>query len=212
MNEIVARYEFRTFAQTLGFVAESMRQLSPCEQMNESSEAYLVSADMKDHNVKVRDGAVEIKRLVARRDGLEQWKPVVKQRFPISSGFVTETLLPILSSPNPDFYASREEYTVQELINEFFRPQAGICVASVFKRRFRFMVAQCAAEFDEVLINGAAIQSVAIESEDASAVAGVRETPGINGYENINYPLAIQRVLGLRTLADDDWYGFSGDT
>lgn len=40
MNEIVARYEFRTFAQLLGIVAESMRQLSLCEQIEESSEVH----------------------------------------------------------------------------------------------------------------------------------------------------------------------------
>lgn len=210
MNEIVARYEFRTFAQSLGIVAQSMRQLSLCERIDESSEAYLVSADMHDHNVKVRDGAIDIKRLVARRDELEQWKPVVKQRFPISSEFVAETLIPIFNRPHFDFSASREEYTVQELIDELFQPQAGIRFASVFKRRFRFTVGQCAAEIDELLINGAMIQSAAIESEDASAVAGMRNTLGMNGRENINYPLAIQRVMGLQRLPDNAWYGFRG--
>lgn len=212
MNEIVARYEFRAFAQCLGMVAERLRQLSPCEGIEESIEAYLVSADMHDRNVKVRDGAIDIKRLVARRDGLEQWKPVVKQRFPISWEFVAEMLIPIFGSADVNFTTNREQFTAPELIDELFRPQSGIRVASVYKRRSRFTIAQCAAEMDQLLINGAAIQSVAVESEDPSAVASARNTLGMNDRENINYPLAIQRVLGLLPLPDDAWYGYSGDT
>jgi hypothetical protein len=208
MNEITARHEFRIFDQSLGMFAEKMRQISPCEQIEESSEAYLVSAGLRDHNVKLRDGAVDIKRLIARRDGLEQWKPVVKQSFPISSELVSETLIPTLGTADVDLRSVRKQLTARELINEFFRPQVGICVASVFKRRFRFMVADCAAEFDEVLINGAAIQSAAIESEDELAVGNARTTLGMNGLENVSYPLAIQRVLGLQRLPQNAWYGF----
>lgn len=72
---------------------------------------------MHDHNVKMRDGAVDIKRLVARRDGLEQWKPVVKKRFPLSLEFVVETLIPIFSSPDFDFSASRAEYTAAAVVS-----------------------------------------------------------------------------------------------
>ena len=124
MNEIVPRYEFRAFAHSLAMVAETMRHLSPCQQIEQSSEAYLVSADMHDHNIKMRDGAVDIKRLVERHDGLEQWKPVVKQNFPLSSKFVAETLIPILARPAFVFAASREEYTASKRADQCVVPTA----------------------------------------------------------------------------------------
>jgi len=210
MNDVEPRYEFRTFAPCLGTVAERMRQLSSCEQIEESMEAYITSADMHNHNVKVRNGFLDIKRLVRRCDDLEQWKPIERRRFPISLGFATETLIPILQAPDLVDSAGRNTYTATELLSDCSRPQIGVFVASVFKRRFRFTVGECAAEIDELLINGAAMQSVAIESEDESAVARARTILGMNDCENVNYLLAVQRVLGLQPLPDDAWYRFRG--
>jgi hypothetical protein len=63
------------------------------------------------------------------------------------------------------------------------------------------------AELDDILVNGALIRSVAVESEDADTVVAARQALGLAGHENISYPLAIARIMGREPLPDEDSYG-----
>jgi hypothetical protein len=77
--------------------------------------------------------------------------------------------------------------------------------ARVFKQRFHFTIENCLVEINELLINGAAIRSVAVEATDAAAVLRVRDMVGLQPYENVNYLQAIKRILGLAPLPDSSW-------
>ena len=46
--------------------------------------------------------------------------------------------------------------------------------ANLFKRRSRFTIQDCAVKVDHILVNGAAIQSIAVESGHAEAQVGQR--------------------------------------
>jgi len=70
----------------------------------------------------------------------------------------------------------------------------------VFKRRFAFTVNGCITEMAHLLVNGAAIQTVAVELEDVDAVLEAMEMMGLTAYENVNYLLAIKRITGLAPL------------
>ncbi len=58
------------------------------EKVQQSEELYLVSA-ASDANVKIRDGLLDIKLLEhVDSNGLEQWKPVIKEPFPLKASAV----------------------------------------------------------------------------------------------------------------------------
>jgi hypothetical protein len=204
MSELIPRFEFRTFAQTFGLVAEKIRRLSACHDISESAEQYLLTADIEDQNIKMRGGLLEIKRLVEQRQRLERWEPVVGEPFPVSRAFLRETLFPALRLR--EIYLEQSDYSRSDLLDEVVWPRQDVWRACVWKRRSRFAIDDCPTEIDEVLINGAAICSVAVESKDVDAVLAVIDKLGLNAYENINYPRIIRRIMGLAPLPNEDLY------
>lgn len=60
-----------------------------------------------------------------------------------------------------------------------------------------FTVNNCITEIAEVLINGAAIKTVAIESTDIEAILKAKDMLCLTEYENVNYLLAIKRIIGM---------------
>jgi hypothetical protein len=198
MDAIVPRYEFRAFAQSFGLVEERLRAGRPSEQIRESVEFYLVPTEDEERNVKIRHKTLDIKQLIAVQEGLEQWRPALKADFPLSAQAIRDQVMPALGVEVGTL--TREVYTAAQLVEEVVRPHPALAVAHVFKRRFGFTVRGCTAEIAELLINGAAIRTVAVESEDEEAVRGTKTLLGLNDYENVNYPRAIRRVLGLAPL------------
>ena len=82
MNEIIPRWEWRTFARTIEMRVDLAAH--PLIRHVESSEIYLASAT-SEGNPKIRNDKIDIKTLqLANDDGLEQWKPVLKASFPLS--------------------------------------------------------------------------------------------------------------------------------
>ena len=88
MSKIIPRYEFRTFAQNFGMVETTMRQLSQCAMIRESSEVYIVSAANNENNTKIRDIKMDIKELVEKKQGLERWNPRMKGEFPLQTDVI----------------------------------------------------------------------------------------------------------------------------
>jgi hypothetical protein len=175
-----------------------------CHDIGESTETYLIAFGVEEQNVKVRDGKLAIKRLVERRQHLERWEPVMDEAFPVSRALLHTTLLPALRCREANL--GRSVYACHELLDDVVGPRRDVWRACVFKRRFRFTIDECPTEIDELLINGAAIRSMAVESEDAEAVVTVVDKLGLSAYENINYPRAIRRIMGLESLPHEDVY------
>ena len=69
------------------------------------------------------------------------------------------------------------------------------------RRRFGFTVSGCITEIADLLVNGAAIRTVAVESEDPEAVLHAKEILGLGAYENVNYLLAIKRIIGMEPVS-----------
>lgn len=198
MNDIVPRFEFRSFGLCFALAVEAMRRLGPCERIRESSERYIVSAG--GNNTKIRDQKMDIKVLVAEEQGLEQWRPQLKAVFPMASETLRDEVFPAFGVTPPPLL--RSEYTLAEFIEDLVRPHPGLTAVHVFKRRFGFNVEGCIAEHAELLVNGAAIQTVAVESEDHAAVLRARRRLALDGHENVNYVLAIRRIIGQAPLPD----------
>ena len=200
MNKIIPRYEFRTFAQNFGKVETGMRELSKCEMIRESSEIYIVSAANSENNTKIRDRKMDIKELVEKKRGLERWNPRMKGEFPMKLDVIQNEVFPAFSVEEPEF--KRDEYTLKQYLDEIIIPHPRLLAVQVFKRRFAFTINGCITEIAHLLINGAAIQTVAVELEDVEAILKALEMLGLTEYENVNYLLAIKRILSLAPLPD----------
>jgi hypothetical protein len=196
MNGPVARFEFRLFGQSLESQERRLRAMAPVGSITESRETYLVGTSVPpDRNVKIRDGRLEVKQLVARHGELERWQPGGQWEFPVDSA----TLLDVLPLADGARWRSvlPPRLSGDELMSFVARPEVDCLQADVFKRRFRFELSPCRAEFDQLLVNGVAIQSVAIEAEDPLALRDLQSGLQIGNRENLSFPRALSRILGL---------------
>jgi len=201
MPDVIARFEFRAFAQSFGIVEDTIRRLAECEAIQESREVYIVQLGVLERNVKIRNNKLDIKQLIDVQDGFEQWRPTGQFEFPIGQQELGEVL--------PELAAGLDqpEYDQGEFLRTAVNPAGGFYRANVFKRRFRFHVQECLTEIDDILINGTAITSVAIESEDATMVSTVRQLVRLDEFENVSFPLVLARTLGLEPDPDEARYG-----
>lgn len=205
MAEIKPRFEFRAFAQNFGIVEEKMRALSAIDQIRESLEIYIMSAGNNENNTKIRNDLMDIKVFVQEQKGLEQWNPRMKGQFPMSAEMIRHEVFPAFGVEVPDF--KRAVYTLAEYITEIIKPHPQLAAVNVFKRRMGFTINGCIAELAEVYINGARIMTANLESVDVEAILAARKMVSLEEYENVNYLLAIKRVIGMEALAADSMFG-----
>jgi exopolyphosphatase/guanosine-5'-triphosphate,3'-diphosphate pyrophosphatase len=92
---------------------------------------------------------------------------------------------------------SRASYTLDAFIEAFAQPGGAIRRVNVHKRRVRYTVGGCTAEFSDVVANGKPTRTIAVESTDAEAVIRAVRDLGLGGYTNTSYP------RGLAALIDD---------
>jgi hypothetical protein len=195
MGDVVPRYEFRTFNQSFPTVMERIRQLAPCDWAREGAETYILSTGTDNNNCKIRRQLLDIKTLLKRERGLEQWRPLMKDEFPIDAAVIRRQVFPALGVPSPPL--QRERYTLARFLDELIRPHSGLLVVDLYKRRFGFNINQCIVEHAEVKLNDSSIQTLAVESADPDAVLETRKLLGLDGLENVCYPLALKRITGL---------------
>ena len=198
MNTVIPRYEFRAFAQKFGVVEDKIRSFSRCENYRESREIYVLSAGNNENNTKIRDDKMDIKVIVKVEQGLEQLAHCMKGEFPMAVETIRDEVFPALGVPVPPF--GRSSYTLDQFQYELIRPHKDLSAAQVFKRRFGFTVNGCITEIADLMVNGAAIRTVAVESGDSEAVLQVKEMLGLGAYENVNYLLAIKRIIGMEPV------------
>jgi hypothetical protein len=198
MAEIKPRFEFRTFAQNFGIVEEKIRQMAPCEKIRESSEIYIMAAGNNRKNTKVRDDLMDIKVFIQEEKGLEQWNPLMKSQFPLDTEMIKAKLFPILDVSIPEF--KQEVYTLGQFLANIVHPHRDLTAVHLFKRRFAFTINDCIAEIGEVFVNGAFVKTVNIESVDIDAILKAKEMLALEAYENVNYLLAIKRIIGMEPL------------
>jgi len=200
MKAIIPRFEFRAFAQNFGMVEEKIRTLAEFEKFRESSEIYILSAVNNHNNTKIRNNMMDIKRFVKKEKGLQQWEPKMKAEFPTKVNVIRDEVFPAFGAAVPTFY--RPEYTLAQFLENIIKPHQELALAHVFKRRYGYSIEGCHAEIANLLINGAAIKTLAVESVNVEAVLKVKATLGLQEYENVNYVLAIKRIIGMEPLPE----------
>ena len=204
MNETVARYELRAFANDFGIVEEAIRSCARLAHYRESLEVYIVSAGNDENNTKVRGGLMDIKVLVDRYQGLEQWNPRMKGEFPLPRHAIRDAAFPAFGVAVPDL--KRNEYSLKQYLDEVIGPHLDLAAVSVYKQRSGFDIDGCTVELANVTINGASMRTACLESTDPELVLETRTRLHFDGYENVNYLLAIKRVIGMAPLPDGAFY------
>ena len=126
-------------------------------------------------------------------DGLERWEPVLKEGFPLPAAEVSKVFDALGVEPPP---LDRDAYTLDQLLAEVVEPVGGVRPVRVHKRRVRYTIGGCMAELSDVEAEGHGTRTVAVESEDASAVVAAVRSLGLDGEVNTSYP------LGLAALVD----------
>ncbi len=201
MSEIKPRFEFRTFASSFGIVEEKMRKLAPVDKIRESSEIYIMSAGNNENNTKVRDDLMDIKVFVKEEKGLQQWNPRMKGSFPMERSSLADEVFPAFGVSTPEL--TRDQYTLDQFLNEIILSHQDLSAVKVFKRRFAFTINNCIAEIGDVYINGAHMQTANIESVNIEDILKAMEMTSLDEYENVNYLMAIKRVVGMEPLPKD---------
>lgn len=194
MNPIQPRFEFRAWGDQLDTVRDRIASLAEPDEIRESVETYIVSAATTDANPKVREDRLDIKVLIATRDGFQQWEPQLKTSFPIPASVLRNDFFRILGELSPDL--GRESYSFEQFIHDIVEPHDELTAVEVAKQRRISTVSGCITEFAHVSIAGEDIQTAAVESTDLEALQNARRLTGLDAYENISYPAAIKRTIG----------------
>lgn len=193
MAQIVHRWEWRAFGSDFPRAQEFFDGLGVLGEPQESDELYLV-ADVES-NLKIRFELLDLKSLLeVGEGGLQLWAPILKVGFPADAGVVS-ALFEEWGRVTPDL--DRSTYTQQQFIDELIAPSGDIVVVDVHKHRVRYSPEGCMAEMTDVTAKGQTTRTVAVESEDPTAVILAIEEMGLSGYENTSYSRGLSCLLGL---------------
>lgn len=202
VTAVIPRFEFRIFGNNLDKYESKIKKLSEKEMTRQMDSTYLITPWKRKNNVKVREGVMDIKLLEQNHKGLEQWNPFLVGKFPLNSDVIKSVVFPALGIESPVF--ERKKYSLSQFIEEVVSIDPDLAVAYLWKTRHAYTVGDCITEIAEIKVNGAFIKTICIEHEDPDKVIKARELIGIDPKtENVNYPLALKRIMGLAKLPKD---------
>ncbi len=194
MQEIIPRWEFRTFTNDLAKAEENIRKF-PEGKTRESSEVYILSEVSMD-NTKVRDDLMDIKTLQqVNEDRLEQWLPIMKGTFPLPVAEI-EKVFKCFKVAVPKF--ERTEYTFEQYLNEVIAPSKLLKAVNVHKKRTGFTINNTIVEIAEVTVDGKVIKTAAVEMEDPELVIKTVRELGLDAFPNINYLRGLKNLVGMK--------------
>jgi exopolyphosphatase/guanosine-5'-triphosphate,3'-diphosphate pyrophosphatase len=193
MGGIVPRWEWRTFGTEFGAADEAVATLEP-ELTQESDETYLLSPGT-DAAVKIRAGLMDVKELEhVDEAGLEQWRPAMKETFPLPRGEAERVCAALQVSAPP---AGAGAYSLDEFLALLAAPERGVRAVAVHKRRLHYTLGGCMTEVTDVVAEGRRIRTIALESEDAQRVAATVQDLGLADRGNTSYPRWLKAAAGM---------------
>jgi len=198
MTHTTPRYEFRIFGlNNIDSFIDELKKQGTAGQVRHISEIYLMTAGNSENNIKIRNKLLDIKTLVRQENGLEQWNPTEVGTFPLAKEKIKNEIFPALGVECPAL--DQDVYTLKQFMQELILVDPDIKVALTEKERHAYDFADCICEYADVKINGALLRTLAIESENPDLVYDAIKKLDVDGkMENVNYPKALKRVLGLR--------------
>jgi exopolyphosphatase/guanosine-5'-triphosphate,3'-diphosphate pyrophosphatase len=190
VSAIVPRWEWRAFGDRFDPAERYLAGLVPTG-VQDSDEMYLLARGSE--TVKVRFELMDIKVLrEVDPFGLERWEPVMKADVPLTEDELS-VVFEALRQPLPPL--AREGYTFAEFLDELVAPNENIRLVPITKHRVRYVVEGCTGELTDVVADGVATRTIAVESEDREAVAAAVGVLGLDGYLNTSYPRGLHLLL-----------------
>ncbi len=199
---IQPRFEFRIFGNNLDSYENKIKELAQKEMTRQMDSVYLLTAWKRKNNIKIREGIMDIKNLEQQQEGLQQWNPFLVGQFPLPAEVIKTVVFPALGIESPVF--ERKLYTLKQFLKEVVTVDPDLAVSYVWKTRHAYTIGGCITEIAELKVNGASIKTICIEAEDPKKVIKAKEMLGMsNKLENVSYPLAMKRIMGLAPLPDN---------
>jgi hypothetical protein len=192
MENIVARWEWRTFGHDFGPAEEKIKTYPA--KIRESSEVYILSARSMD-NTKIRDLLMDIKYLVqVNEHKLEQWNPLMKAGFPLAADKLRQTIKAWkIEVPEDQVH----EYSYDDFLNVFVRNHPLLKMVHVYKERHGYSINNCIVEIANLKFDNQPIRTVAVEHEDPALVYDTVTMLTLDGFENINYLKALKKFVSI---------------
>ena len=89
-----------------------------------------------------------------------------------------------MSAPPP----GREPFSLDEFLAVLAAPERGVRAAAVHKRRLHHTLNGCMVEVTDVVTEGQAVRTLAVELDDAERVVATVRELGLFDRQNTNYP------------------------
>jgi exopolyphosphatase / guanosine-5'-triphosphate,3'-diphosphate pyrophosphatase len=193
VDKIVPRWEWRTFGSEFGAADAAFAALEP-ELIQESDETYLLTPGV-DAAVKIRAGLMDIKLLEhVSEAGLEQWRPAMKETFPLPHREAVKVCAALrVSAPPPGI----SPFSLDEFLAVLAAPERGVRAVAVHKRRLHYTFNDCMAEVTEVVAEAQKVRTLAIETTDAERVIATVRDLGLSARENTSYPRWLKAAAGM---------------
>jgi exopolyphosphatase/guanosine-5'-triphosphate,3'-diphosphate pyrophosphatase len=138
-----------------------------------------------------------VKRLEAvDRNGLEQWRPVLKAIFPLSPEDVSAMLVALDA---PEQTVGSEPYTLERLLLEV-RANSSLTTVAVHKRRVHYLLGTCMAELSEVTVPNGSTPTLAVEAEDPADVAAALRELRLAGSPNVCLARGLKTLIGFEPV------------
>jgi hypothetical protein len=189
-----ARFEYRIWG-------ERFPELPSPDGVAASPEVYLLPATVDGVNAKIRNGALEIKRLLGMRGGLQQWLPALRCPLPLPAAVIVRELCPALGvEPQP---LARASYDFERFLGEVANTWTGVRSVSLMKRRRSFEIAGARAERTRIELGPVTVESAAIEAEDFNAAVRATAELRLMRAPNLDYVGALRRLLAGEPLLPD---------
>jgi exopolyphosphatase/guanosine-5'-triphosphate,3'-diphosphate pyrophosphatase len=116
----------------------------------------------------------------------------MKKGFPLPSSDVYDVLAALdVRAPA----LTRDTYTLEQFLDEVVKPGGALRPVQVHKRRVRYNVGGCTSELTDLRAGDRTTRTIAIESEDASAVVSAISTVGLAAYVNTSYLRGLSALL-----------------
>ncbi|HET7024747.1 MAG TPA: hypothetical protein VFI39_06045 [Gemmatimonadales bacterium] len=168
--------------------------------MHHAADTYVL-AQTSPHSVKVRDDALEVKRLLAVEAlGLELWRPTLRLQFPLLVDDLDELWAAWGIRPARPLRAT---LTFHDFIRDIVSGDDLLTRIDVIKHRTKLMIGGCPGERVSMLVRDTHWESLAFEHEDPTLVVSALRTLGLDPRSNSSYPTGLRRITGLPVPAYD---------
>jgi hypothetical protein len=189
-----ARFEYRIWG-------EAFPELPTPDGVAASPEVYLLPAAVDGVNAKIRNGALEIKRLLGMRARLQQWLPALRCPLPLPAAVIGRELCPVLGVEPPPL--TRASYDLERFLGEVANTWTAVRSVHLVKRRRSFEIAGARAERTRIELGPVTIESAAVEAEDFDAAVRATAELRLTRAPNLDYVGALRRLLAGERLAID---------